>query len=93
MHGRTRIWMALASLAILGCAGMSQTGDPVARMAAEDLKARLGEPGLTILDVRAPGDWEGSDRMVKGAVRENPTATAEWAPKYAKGDTLVLYCA
>lgn len=87
------ICIALMLLGLGGCAAISTAGDPAARMDPGELKARLGEPGLQILDVRSPADWEGSDRKIVGAVREDPNTVSEWAGKYAKGDTLVLYCA
>jgi rhodanese-related sulfurtransferase len=46
-----------------------------------------------VIDVRAAGDWDGSDRKIAGAVREDPAAAGKWEGKYPKGKTLVLYCA
>ena len=67
--------------------------DTVPRMSKEELKARLGAPDLVVIDVRVAKDWEGSDRKVAGAVREDPASPEKWAGMYSREKTLVLYCA
>jgi rhodanese-related sulfurtransferase len=62
------------------------------RMTTEELKAILGNPDLTILDLRLGNAWTESDLKIKGAVREDPENIGPWANKYAKDKTLVLYC-
>jgi rhodanese-related sulfurtransferase len=64
----------------------------VPRMTQEELKALLGKPGITILDVRAGRDWTGSRRKIAGAIREEPESVGSWASKYPKDKTIVLYC-
>jgi rhodanese-related sulfurtransferase len=59
----------------------------------EELRAKLGDPNLIVLDVRQPRDWKTSDAKIKGAIREEPGDAAVWAGKYPKDKTLVLYCA
>lgn len=61
------------------------------RIAKEDLRARLGDPDLIVLDVRTEGDWQASGRKIRGAIRENPSRFEAWADKYSKEKTLVLY--
>jgi len=63
------------------------------RMTKEELKAMFGNSDVIVIDVRAEGDWTGSDLKIKGAVRENPGAIESWAKKYPKETTLVFYCA
>jgi len=63
------------------------------RMTKEELKAMLGNPDLTIIDVRYGKDWTDSDLKIRGAVREDPKAFDSWANKYPKDKTLLLYCA
>lgn len=65
----------------------------VPTITAEELKAKLGSPDITILDVRRAAHWNASDQKIVGAVREDPEAVESWAGKYAKERTLVLYCA
>ena len=40
------------------------------RMTKEQLKEQLGDPNLSIIDVRMGGDWSGSEYKIHGAVRE-----------------------
>jgi rhodanese-related sulfurtransferase len=65
----------------------------VARITAEELKAKLGDPDVIILDVRRAGDWEASDQKIQGAAREDPEAVQSWAGNYPHEKTFVLYCA
>jgi predicted sulfurtransferase len=65
----------------------------VPRMTKEELKSRLDDPDVVIVDVRVGKDWKGSEFKIKGAVREDPTEFSTWAEKYPKDKTLVLYCA
>jgi rhodanese-related sulfurtransferase len=62
-------------------------------MTKEELKAKLDNPDLVIVDVRLGKDWTGSDLKIKGAVREDPEAIDSWVNKYPKNKTLVFYCA
>jgi rhodanese-related sulfurtransferase len=65
----------------------------VPRITKEELKAMMDNPDLVIIDVRYDKHWEGSDRMIKGAVREDYSDVKSWADKYRKDKLLVLYCA
>jgi len=65
----------------------------VPRMTKEELKAMMDNPDVVIIDVRFEKHWTGSDRMIKGAIRENYDDVKSWADKYEKDKTLVLYCA
>ena len=67
--------------------------DEVPRMTKEELKPLLDNPDAVILDVRVSRDWKGSERKIKGAIRENPKRFESWAHKYSKDKTIVLYCA
>ena len=62
------------------------------KMTKEDLKGRLGDPEVVVVDVRAGGSWTDSATKIKGAVREDPTAVQNWVEKYPKDKTLVFYC-
>ena len=65
----------------------------IPRMSVAQLKSRLNDPSLILIDVRSPGDWNTSSIKIKGAFREVPDKENEWAPKYDKDKTIVLYCA
>ncbi len=85
----------LAIGVLIGCGGPAEpTVGGVSAMTPAELSAHLGDGAITVIDVRQPSDWNGSDAMVKGAVREDPKAdVASWAKKYEKTRPLVLYCA
>jgi hypothetical protein len=57
------------------------------------LQAMLGNPDIVIIDVRSAHDWDGTTTKIKGAVREEAAQVAQWAAKYSKDKTIVLYCA
>jgi rhodanese-related sulfurtransferase len=67
--------------------------EEVPRMTKDELKTMLDDSNVVILDVRAGRDWEGSERKIKGSIRENPKRFESWAHKYSKDNTIVLYCA
>jgi hypothetical protein len=69
------------------------TVQDVPRMTVDELKSRLSDPSLVLVDVRAPGDWNGSSTKIKGAAREVLEKIDEWAPRYDKDKSIVLYCA
>ncbi len=68
-------------------------GAEAPRIEKDALKARIGQPDVVVLDVRALTDWLLTREKIKGAVRENPKDFDEWYGKYPKGKTIVLYCA
>jgi rhodanese-related sulfurtransferase len=59
----------------------------------ETLKSWLGNPDVVIVDVRLPQHWQGSDKKIPGAVREDPKAVETWAATLPKDKKIVLYCA
>jgi rhodanese-related sulfurtransferase len=65
----------------------------VPRMTVDELKSRLNDPSLILIDVRAPGDWNTSSTKIKGAFREVLEKVEEWMPKYDKDKDIVFYCA
>lgn len=92
----TRILIFLfVALILLACAGREAalSQDQVPRISKEDLKAKLGNPDVTIIDVRQDADWAESEMKIRGAVREEPKDFAQWSGKYPKNGVLVLYCA
>lgn len=88
------LWILAMSLVIarlVAPAAMAQ--DNVSRMTKEELKARLGEPDLVVVDVRTRRDWGYSERKIKGAVRVEPRDAGALPDTYGKDKTLVFYCA
>ena len=91
-----RMLMVLAvAFSLVGSGLVSSTvkAAEVARITKEELRARLGDPDLFILDVRRANDWSKSNAKIKGALRADPGDVAAWADKYPTEKTLVLYCA
>jgi hypothetical protein len=89
-------WIALFLMMVVwGCTGIGNNTvhEIVPRMTKDELKARLGSPGLIVLDVRTDRDWSKSELKIHGALRESPKAFEQWAGKYSRGNTFVLYCA
>ncbi len=89
--------LPLIALLILGSSGFAAPskiglGD-VPRMSADELKGRLGDPALVVIDVRQAADWEASPAKIKGAMREDYKDVSGWASNYSKDKTIVLYCA
>lgn len=87
------LMLILLILGSSGCAAPAKiaAGD-VPRMQVDELNARLGDPSLAVIDVRAAGDWEGSPSKIKGAIREASKSVSDWASNYPKDKTIVLYC-
>ena len=92
MRIRTIVVIALL-LASSGYPLASAFGAKAPRIEKDALNARIGQPDVIVLDVRALTDWLLTREKIKGAVRENPKNFNEWYGKYPKGKTIVLYCA
>jgi hypothetical protein len=91
----SKILTILMVIVAMGCAATGKTSvtGKAPRMTKEQLKGKLGDPSLAILDVRSGRDWNAGVEKIPGAVREDPMAYDQWAAKYPKEKTLVLYCA
>ena len=93
---RKTTFAALGALFLL-MATMLSSMDSLAteppRITREELKQRMGDPAVVIVDVRAGWDWSKSDRKISGAVREAPNDAGTWATRYPKDKLIVLYCA
>jgi len=85
------VFAALIFLTALLAAAVEAADAP--RMSKEELKSRLGDKDIVLIDVRTDRDWANSDSKIRGAVREEPLDVAMWAGKYPKEKTIVLYCA
>jgi hypothetical protein len=65
----------------------------VPRISKDVLKAKLGSPGLVLLDVRSKTDWEKSSEKITGAIRMDSETVDVWSGTFAKDKEIVLYCA
>lgn len=91
---RRMAFLAAAAVSLaLFAVGSFSFAEEAERMTKEELKAMLGSPELVLLDIRMGRDWTASEMKIKGALREDPGKLEEWAGKYDKDKTVVLYCA
>lgn len=64
-------------------------------IAKEDLKKNLKAnlDDILLIDVRKESDWNGSDRKILRAIREDPNEVAIWAARFPMDRPVVVYCA
>lgn len=94
MINRPPVWLLAVSLVMASLiAQVAIAQDSVSRMTKEELKARLDDSNLVIIDARSSRDWDASDRKIKGAVRVEPRDASKLPETYSKDQTLVFYCA
>jgi len=65
--------------------------EEVPRISKEELKSKIGNPDVVVIDVRIEQQWKMSERKIMGAVHENLNDVKSWADKYNKDKTIVLY--
>lgn len=88
--GRSWLWgLTLLSLVLLPL----RSHAAVATMTTDELKAKLGNPDVVVVDVRLGKDWKASESKIKGAVRAEKDDIENLATTYSKDKTLVFYCA
>jgi len=91
---KIRNWLILlVMVGLLAPSGAALAAKQVAYISVDTLKTLLGFQDALIIDVRAPKDWDQSDRKIKGAVRQDPKQVKAWASKLDKDKEIVLYCA
>jgi predicted sulfurtransferase len=93
MNKRYRLGLLMVLLSFNSFLAFAVASADAPRMSKEELKNRLGDKDIVVIDVRTGYDWEKSDSKIRGAVREDPQHAASWAKKYTKEKTIVLYCA
>jgi rhodanese-related sulfurtransferase len=89
-------WAIIIAIALMASSGLVAAGAlaaEAARMDKDELKAKLGNPDVVIIDVRSHTDWLFSGDKIRGALRENYGDFEGWYANYPKGKTIVLYCA
>jgi rhodanese-related sulfurtransferase len=89
-----QVMLVLTLILFSGFIQAAFCADPadVPRMTIEQLKAKLGDPNIAIIDVRSSHDWEESSVMIKGAAREDSRQLDSWIKKYPQNKMIVLYC-
>lgn len=84
--------LTLAALVWLVPGPVIAADDDAPRTTREELKAKLGDPAVTVIDVRYTANWKKSGQKIAGAVREDPNEISSWVGKYKKDQVLVFYC-
>lgn len=97
MKSRTSLLMTGAFLTMLALSWLFPgpavaADDDAPRITKEDLKAKLGDPAVTVIDVRYKANWKKSGQKIARAVREDPNEISSWVGKYKKDQMLVFYC-
>ena len=89
-----RLWMLAVSLLAVGAFALTATAmNEVKLMTMDELKGKLGDESVVVVDVRTGSDWRSSESKIKGAVRVEKGDVPGLADKYEKDKTLVFYCA
>lgn len=89
---RHSLYVVLLTAALLLASVFTVHANSAPRITSDELKARLGEAGLVVLDVRSGGDWARAAEKIVGAQRVNPGAVGQWAGNFARDQVLVFYC-
>lgn len=84
--------MTIAALLWLVPGPAIAADDDAPRITKEELKAKLGDPAVTVIDVRYKANWKKSGQKIARAVREDPNEISSWVGKYKKDQVLVFYC-
>ncbi len=83
--------MALAASLVLAFTWSYGSGEKPLLLHKENIKSRLSDRDIVILDVRASKDWNVSDKKIKGAVRRDPDEVTIWADKLPDNKQILLY--
>lgn len=89
-----RLWILAVSLLVVSAFALTAGAKTEVKIMTQDqLKDRLEDANVVVLDVRTGSDWRASESKIKGAVRVEKADVAGLADKYEKDKTLVFYCA
>ena len=86
-----KLWAMRLAVGLILVISWSCAGKDLPLMDKETVKSWLSDPQVLILDVRAPKDWNVSDKKIKGAVRQDPYEVKTWAANLPKDKKIVLY--
>ena len=87
-----RVWLLVMAVSLALAVSWSWAID-APRVDKETVRGWLGDPGVVIVDVRAPGDWRAGRSKIPGAQHRNPRDVESWAGALPKDKKIVLYCA
>ncbi len=90
---RLSLCTVIITTAFLLAISLTASAASVPRMSTDELKSRLGDVDLVVLDVRGSWALVKSDNKIAGSERVEPGGAKQWAGNYPKEKTIVLYCA
>ena len=82
--------MTLIALVLSG--GLAYPADDL-RITKEELRRRIDNPDVIIVDVRTEPDWKASEVKIKRALYVPLSQVGKLAHTYSRDITLVFYCA
>lgn len=85
--------IALPAASVLNWTAAGAASIEVPRISIDQANRVHGNPDVIFIDVRTAKSWWRSTTKIARAIREKPNAVEQWAPKYGKTKTLILYCA
>ena len=91
MTGKLLTVLAVAISLVMMVFTIKAIAEDTLRITKEDLKIKLGNLDLIILDLRHRTQWNATRFKIPTAVWEDPDAFVFWANKYPKDKILVLY--
>ena len=90
---RLVLYTIIATTVLLLVMSLTVGAASVPLISTDELKSRLGDADLVVLDVRGSWDLVKSDNKIAGSERVEPGAAKQWAKNYPKEKMIVLYCA
>ena len=85
--------LVIIGLTLAGPSPLADQSDWAPKISIEELRSRLDEPNLVIIDVRSEREVERGGVKIKGAVWRDRGEVEAWAREYDKDQTIVVYCA
>ena len=89
----TGFMIALPAATVLNWTAAGAASIEVPRISIDQANRMHGNPGVLFIDVRTAKSWWRSTAKIAHAIREEPNTVDQWATKYDKNKTLILYCA
>lgn len=85
--------VSLLCMATVSLGGDAFPGDKVPRMTTAELAAMIDSPDVIVIDVRRDSDWEGSEKVIRNAIRKPYNDVDSWVDDIDRSKKVVLYCA
>jgi len=86
----TTMVLLLGAVIMVGSVACDSQAGRAPRMEIAQLLDMIDSPEVMIIDIRSGSDWDGSENMIKNAVRK-PHDNDSWMAEIPKDKTIVLY--